>query len=667
MKRPIRLLALFLTLILGLNPNVSAKEEGEPLPELLRFTRDEIALEEGLSCFLTEYISYNGEGTLRFSCDQPDVATVGTGNGFLRGEKAGYAQVRVSASTGLTASMLVKVGGGGETYDLRLDRTSMTLSRGSSQNLAIVTGAPSGLISWNSTNPNVALVENNAVKALAAGYTTLVATVPGAQAVCRVEVREKEERSPAVFLSAYDLELRKGATAEVKVVTAPREAQLLWSSSDRAVASVTGNDGHALIRGVSEGEATVTARFEGEEKIVARCAVGVGRPAAEILLTTAGDSGAFRLNMSKVNLRLGESGTLAVSDLPEGGEVRWLAAGGGASCAGLYVSDETSCTLLGLRPGASEVTACVQDKDGAVVAAPVCRVLIEDDSDVSKVVYSTKYESLLRFRAEDFVNACAMRDGAALRSVRFTPPSRECGSFYATYTNKSVHSDVDPNTAYLPSEGRNGIDRIVFVPAVGFDGVVTIPYTGADEEGYVYESAVEIRVGDRTGGFADVRETDWFAPAVEWAVAGGIAQGVNETYFQPHSDCTQAQILTFLYRAKGSPTLETVASPYEIPPLEWYRDAALWAWETGMVDDSSFNWYAPCTRAEAVRYLWIAAGSPETAYADFLDVPSDEPYAQAVAWAVERGVAEGTGNGRFSPDLICDRATILTFLFREFR
>lgn len=168
------------------------------------------------------------------------------------------------------------------------------------------------------------------------------------------------------------------------------------------------------------------------------------------------------------------------------------------------------------------------------------------------------------------------------------------------------------------------------------------------------------------GGFSDVREDHYFAEAVLWAAEQKITGGTSATTFSPDQTCTRAQILTFLWRANGSPEPAASASPFtDIKPADYYYKAALWAAENGLVSGSAFGGSTPCTRAATVNYFWKAAGSPAaSANVSFADVPAGADYAQAVAWAVEQKITGGTSRTTFSPDEICTRGQIVTLLHR---
>lgn len=167
------------------------------------------------------------------------------------------------------------------------------------------------------------------------------------------------------------------------------------------------------------------------------------------------------------------------------------------------------------------------------------------------------------------------------------------------------------------------------------------------------------------GGFGDVPETAYFAQPVVWAVEQNITGGTAAGTFSPGSTCSQAQILTFLWRAQGSPEPEGAVELEGLDKTAYYGKAARWAAEQGMLTDG-FAPDEPCTRAMAMTYLWKQAGSPQAEAASFTDVPAAADYAPAVAWAVEKGVTSGTTASTFAPEQTCTRGQIVTFLYRAF-
>lgn len=167
--------------------------------------------------------------------------------------------------------------------------------------------------------------------------------------------------------------------------------------------------------------------------------------------------------------------------------------------------------------------------------------------------------------------------------------------------------------------------------------------------------------------FADVAETSAYYDGILWAVEEGITTGRTETTFVPGENCTEANILTFLWRANGEPAAETTENPFgeAVSADAYYYKAALWAFEKKMIDET-FVPNTACTRAQAVYFMWMAAGSPDdAAAASFTDVAADADYAAAVNWAVAQEVTKGTGDGTtFSPEDVCTRGQIVTFLYR---
>lgn len=164
--------------------------------------------------------------------------------------------------------------------------------------------------------------------------------------------------------------------------------------------------------------------------------------------------------------------------------------------------------------------------------------------------------------------------------------------------------------------------------------------------------------------FSDVKENAYYADAVKWAVDKKITSGTSSTTFSPEDTCTRAQILTFLWRAVGSPKGSGAAFG-DVISNDYYYNAALWSKEKNMVGGSNFEPNTPCTRAYTVIYLWKNAGSPQTAVSDkFSDVDKNADYAQAVAWAVKNGITSGTSATTFSPNDTCTRGQIVTFLNR---
>ena len=178
------------------------------------------------------------------------------------------------------------------------------------------------------------------------------------------------------------------------------------------------------------------------------------------------------------------------------------------------------------------------------------------------------------------------------------------------------------------------------------------------------EADVLVEAVASVGTFSDVPPDAYYAQAVTWATDSDIITGTGGGLFSPERPCTTGEIVVCLWRAAGRPEPE-VENPFsDVSPNHYYYQAALWAYENGLVEGDTFAAAEPCTRAMVVTYLWGMDGRPYGLTDAFSDVSADAAYAQAVAWAVDRGITEGNDSGLFQPDSICSRGQIVTFLYR---
>ena len=170
--------------------------------------------------------------------------------------------------------------------------------------------------------------------------------------------------------------------------------------------------------------------------------------------------------------------------------------------------------------------------------------------------------------------------------------------------------------------------------------------------------------------FVDVPANAYFAGAVEWAVNKGITNGLTDTMFGPYESCTRAQIVTFLWRAAGSPEPKAMSSFTDVSASAYYAKAVAWAVENGITNGMTETTFAPnetCTRGQSVTFLYRALGKKVESSASFTDVASGAFYADAVNWAVANNVTNGTSATTFSPNADCTRAEIVTFLYRAYQ
>ena len=217
----------------------------------------------------------------------------------------------------------------------------------------------------------------------------------------------------------------------------------------------------------------------------------------------------------------------------------------------------------------------------------------------------------------------------------------------------------------------------------------TLSYTGATDGNYndkttTCEVAVTRRYSspstpvtpepeptpEETVRFADVSTSAYYYDAVKWAVENGVTDGLSATTFGPYESCTRAQIVTFLWRAAGSPEPKAMSSFTDVHASAYYAKAVAWAVENGITNgmtDTAFAPDATCTRGQSVTFLYRALGKKVESSANFTDVKSDAFYADAVNWAVASDVTNGTSATTFSPNADCTRAEIVTFLYRAYQ
>ena len=170
--------------------------------------------------------------------------------------------------------------------------------------------------------------------------------------------------------------------------------------------------------------------------------------------------------------------------------------------------------------------------------------------------------------------------------------------------------------------------------------------------------------------FADVPANAYFADAVKWAVDKDVTNGLTDTMFGPYESCTRTQIVTFLWRAAGSPEPRTASSFTDVPASAYYAKAVAWAIENGITNGMTETTFAPnatCTRGQSVTFLYRALKGTASGSTNFTDVKSDAFYTDAINWAVANNVTNGTSNTTFSPNADCTRAEIVTFLYRAYQ
>ena len=304
---------------------------------------------------------------------------------------------------------------------------------------------------------------------------------------------------------------------------------------------------------------------------------------------------------------------------------------------------------------------------------------------------STAYNGAISLTSTTTIKAIAVKadmNDSAVAEATFTRRSSSGGGGISSALGYAVSADKTENGAITVS------------PKSASKGD-TVTITVAPDKGYTLESLTvldkdgkELALTDKGGGrytfvmpagkitvkavfmddntmlnfFTDVHAEDYYYDAVLWAVQEGVTGGTSDTLFAPNAGCTRAQAVTFLWRAAGSPEPKTLSSFADVPADAYYAKAVAWAVENGVAKGVSETAFAPdtsCTRAQIVTFLWRAQQSPASGGENpFADVSAAAYYYNAVLWAVENDVAKGVSETAFAPNDNCTRAQIVTLIYR---
>ena len=309
---------------------------------------------------------------------------------------------------------------------------------------------------------------------------------------------------------------------------------------------------------------------------------------------------------------------------------------------------------------------------------------------------STAYNGAISLTSTTTIQAIAVKadmNDSAVAAVTFTRRSSSGGGGGGDFSAPSYSVSVDDVkhgtvTVSPKSASKGDTVAITATPDKGYalesltvldkDGKAleltdkgSGKYTFTMPAGKITVKAVFMDDNTMLNFFTDVHAEDYYYDAVLWAAQKGITGGMSDTLFAPNAACTRAQIVTFLWRAAGSPEPKQLSTFGDVPADAYYAKAVAWAVENGITDGTSDTTFAPgtiCTRAHGVTFLSRAAGSPAVSgSAAFTDVPADAYYADAAAWAEQKGITGGIGNGLFGPHNNCTRAQIVTFLYRMYQ
>ena len=508
-----------------------------------------------------------------------------------------------------------------------LNKSETTMLVGGTETLT-ATVAPANAdnknVTWTTSNANVATVNNGVVTGVGAGTATItVTTVDGNKtASCVVTVNAVPVDVTGVTLTPTTLNMKVGGTATLTAAVQPENAtnqSVTWTTSNASV--VTVNSG--VVMAVGEGTATVTV------------AAADGRYTANCTITVEKADTPVTYNVTVQNDGHGSASATPAS-AEAGAEIALSAAAdsGYHFKGGQVVSGSVSITNNKFTMPASDVTVkAIFEKNSSSSGG----------SSSGSTTYTVK---VLDSKNGDVTASHKTASKGTAVTLTVTPDK---GYVLDTLTV------LDGNNKDLKLTEKNG--KFTFtMPA----SKVTV--------------AATFKASAPTGKnpFIDVPSGSYYEDAVVWAVEKGITSGTSAVTFDPSGNCTRAQAVTFLWRAAGSPAPKTKVMPFtDVPSGSYYYDAVLWAMEQGITkgtSDTAFSPNASCTRAQIVTFLWRANGSPAVSgNSAFTDVAADAYYAAAVAWAEKNGVTGGIGNGLFGSGDTCTRAQIVTFLYRAMK
>ena len=382
-----------------------------------------------------------------------------------------------------------------------------------------------------------------------------------------------------------------------------------------------------------------------------------------------------------------------------GNEAYWTCSG-----CGKYFSDENGTNKIEkdswvLKTLGHDMTktdgkeaTCTEDGNNEYYTCSRCGGVFKDEAGTQA---TTVEAETLKKLGHDWSNKngiCARCDAKCTEAHKPGTTCSVCGKYTSRLSSASTGNTVsvpsNPNGTVTvnPSTASKGANVTVTVkPNEGYElgslavkdasgDLLPLADLGSGKYSFVMPDgkvSVEAEfVKTAATSFADVPANAYFADAVKWAVDKGITNGLSDTMFGPYESCTRAQIVTFLWRAAGSPEPRTASSFTDVPASAYYAKAVAWAVENGITNGMTETTFAPnatCTRGQSVTFLHRALKGTASGSANFTDVKSDAFYADAINWAVANNVTNGTSNTTFSPNADCTRAEIVTFLYRAYQ
>ena len=441
----------------------------------------------------------------------------------------------------------------------------------------------------------------------------------------------------SVTLAPETLSIEEGKTAELTATISPANAttqQHSWASENGKIAQAYGETlNTAKVTAIGVGKTTITYTIGGKE---ASCEVTVTPRTISVESIT--------LNKPQLSLVKGATETLTATVLPTTATDK----------AVTWESSDTAVATVenGVVTAVAAGNATITAKAGEKTAT--CAVTVTNPSNSGSS--SGGGSSTPRY-------AVTVPDKTENGSLSVTPQNAKRGSSVTITATPDKGCEVDE----IVAKDANG-NKLTLKDNGDGTYTFTMPASKVTVTAAFAEKKAEPIAPEKL--FADVSAEEYYYEAVKWASENGVTGGIGENLFGAKLPCTRAQIVTFQWRAAGSPEPKGMSGFVDVSADAYYAKAVAWAVEQGIVSGTSATTFSPdavCTRAQSVAFLYRAFGTRTDKAAGFSDVSADAYYADAVAWAVENGVASGIGGGLFAPDQDCARGQIVAFLYRAYQ
>lgn len=443
----------------------------------------------------------------------------------------------------------------------------------------------------------------------------------------------------SVTLAPKTLSIEEGKTAGLTATISPANAsdqQFSWNVKDTEIAAVYGYTSEIkTVTALKEGQTQITVTIDGQ---TASCTVTVTPRTISVESIT--------LNKPQLSLVKGATETLAATVLPTTATDKTV----------IWKSSDTAVATVenGVVTAVAAGNATITAKAGEKTA--ICAVTVTNPSNSGSSSGGGGGSSTPRY-------AVTVPDKTENGSLSVTPKNAKRGSSVTITATPDKGCEVDE----IVAKDANG-NKLTLKDNGDGTYTFTMPASKVTVTAAFAEKKAEPIVPEKL--FADVSAEEYYYEAVKWASENGVTGGIGENLFGAKLPCTRAQIVTFQWRAAGSPEPKGMSGFVDVSADAYYAKAVAWAVEQGIVSGTSATTFSPdavCTRAQSVAFLYRAFGTRTDKAAGFSDVSADAYYADAVAWAVENGVASGIGGGLFAPDQDCARGQIVAFLYRAYQ